>query len=467
MQVALNVRKDTMPTDGSGSDTSPRKSALNTLTLLDSGNLHADDLIDRELSSNILHGPDRRLYAELVFGVLRHQARLDFYLRPLLKQPTERLDLPVLLLLRLGLYQICYLDRVPQHAAVYETVELAKQVCPKAKGLINGVLRSFLRQPDLPALPDSVKAPVNRLSVEPSVPAWLANQWLQQFTMDEATGLAAASNAIPQTCLRINSLKTTRPLLLELFSKAGISAAPTVYSPEGITLNEHFRVTDLPGFTEGLFTVQDESSQLIAHLVNPLPGELVLDVCAAPGGKTTHLAQLMADNGRIIATDIDSRRIKRVQETIKRLGITSVTTETVDVLLPDYQNGLMFDRILLDAPCSGLGVIRRNPEAKWRLTTEEIGRCALRQGLLLESAARLLKPGGIIVYATCSTAIEEDEAVVEYFVSRHPEFMIQNCAELFPSWSDLFSPAGFLRTWPHRQGCDGFFAARLQKRVCQ
>lgn len=442
---------------------SPRRLAYETLQRLLGGSQHADQLIDNELSRGGLQGPDRGLYSELVFGVLRRQGTLDHYLAQVVEQPLERLQQPVLLLLRLGLYQLLYLDRVPAHAAVHESVELAKRFCPKASGLVNGVLRNLLRRRDQLSLPDRQLQPEARLAAEYALPDWLARQWLQQLGPDGAAGLGAALLETPPLVLRINSLRTGRAAYLQRLAEAGIAAEPCRYSPEGVRLLERRAVPELPGFEDGLFVVQDEASQLVAHLLAPRPGERVLDACAAPGGKATHLAQLMQDRGTLLAADLNERRLRKVRETAQRLGLTCLQPLIGDLLSPAYLQGQRFERILLDAPCSGLGVIRRNPEAKWRLTPAELERCATRQRLLLEQAAGLLQPGGILVYATCSTAVCEDEAVVDDFLSRAPEFVLEHGEALFPHWSDLFTADGCLRLWPHRHGSDGFFAARLKR----
>lgn len=458
MLLAMSKPKPATPATGS-----PRQAAYTTLQRLSGSDLHADDLIDQELSRNQLQGPDRGLFAELVFGVLRRQGTLDHYLKQLVQQPLERLELPVLLLLRLGLYQLRYLDRVPSHAAVHATVELTNEILPRAKGLINGVLRSYLRRQESLTLPDPARQPAAWLAAAYSLPGWLAEQWLQQFSQNEAAGLAAASTEIPPLTLRVNTLKISRSALLERFHTAELAAEPCRFAPEGLQILQRCQITGLPGFDEGLFMVQDEASQLVAHLLAPQTGEQILDMCAAPGGKATHLAQLMNDRGCITATDLNARRIRRICESAQRLGLTSIQAVAADALTSDYLEGLQFDRILLDAPCSGLGVIRRNPEAKWRLTPAEISRCAARQHLLIDAAAARLKPAGVLVYATCSTAMEEDETVIKDFLSRHPEFVVENGAQFFPAWTDLFDCSGYLRAWPHRHGTDGFFAARLRR----
>lgn len=444
-------------------DNSPRHAALLCLQRLAESSQHADDLIDQELSRPNLQGPDRGLFAELVFGILRHQGSLDHYLCQLLQQPLEQLELPVLLLLRLGLYQLRHLDRVPAHAAIHATVELTKQVKPRASGLVNAVLRNYQRRQTELTLPDPSATPSVWLAAAHALPLWLADQWLQQFQLADATALAEASLRVPPLTLRTNTLRISRQEFLERLRADGIVAEACSLSPEGISLPGRGQVTSLPGFNEGLFTVQDEASQLVAHLLGPQPGEAVLDMCAAPGGKATHLAQLMRDQGTLIATDLNQRRIRRIQESAARLGLHSIQAQAGDVLQSDYLLEQQFDRILLDAPCSGLGVIRRNPEAKWRLQPAELARCAQRQQQLLDVAARHLKPDGVLVYATCSTAPQEDEAVVEDFLSRHHEFMVENGAQLFPAWTSLFNSSGYLRLWPHSHGTDGFFAARLRR----
>jgi len=445
------------------STSSPRHAAFNVLIKLSGSDLHADDLIDIELSRNLIQGPDRGLFTEMVFGVLRHQGTIDYYLDKLVNQSINHLELPVLLLLRLGLYQILYLDRVPEHAAVNETVALADEVIPRAKGLINGVLRNFLRSRGTIAMPVPEKSPIDCLTASYSVPNWLAEQWLRQFGFIEAAELATASLKIPVLTLRVNTLKTSRTAILDSFSAGEILAEPCRYSPEGIRLLQNYQITSLNEFSEGVFTIQDESSQLVAHLLEPQPGDELLDICAAPGGKATHLAQLMGGKGNITATDLNPRRVKKIHESAERMGIKNIKCLVADALSNDYLKGFMFDRILLDAPCSGLGVIRRNPEAKWILQPAELARCASRQRLLLKAASTLLKPGGVMVYATCSTAPEEDEEVVQDFLSRNPEFMIENGCHLFELGSELFDSAGYMRIWPHKHGADGFFAVRLKR----
>lgn len=425
---------------------------------------YADQLMDRELSAGRLSGPDRGLFAELVFGVLRRQGTLDHILTGLVTQPLARLEPQVLILLRLGLYQLVYLDRIPESAAVNESVKLAKETLPRASGLVNAVLRNYLRHKDTITFPDPLAAPAASIAARHSHPAWLVKLWFSQIGEADTELLAEASSRQPPLTVRANTLMTTRDALLETFATNGISAGPCRYSPHGIQVEGRHHIPGLPGFREGLFVVQDEASQVAGLLLDPQPGERVLDTCAAPGGKATHLAQLMGNRGELLAMDVSQTKLPLIQETARRLGISIISTRAADLLRSGSFPADAFDRILLDAPCSGLGVIRRNPEAKWRLTPEDVTRLAAAQKIMLNNAVRMLKPGGHLLYSTCSTTLEENEAVVRDFLSRRPDCVLENLNEIFPAYRELFTEEGMFRAWPHRHGMDGFFAARIKKK---
>ncbi|MBT1073296.1 16S rRNA (cytosine(967)-C(5))-methyltransferase RsmB [Pelotalea chapellei] len=442
----------------------PRQAACVVLRSIQKEGCYADQLMDRELSEGRLSGPDRGLFAELVFGVLRRQGTLDHIIAQLLNQSLGKLEPIVLVLLRLGLYQLVYLDRIPESAAVNETVNLAKQSVPRASGLVNAVLRNYLRRKNNITFPDPLTSPVASIAARHSQPLWLVNQWLDQLGLAETEQLAEASSLQPPLTLRTNTLLTSREELLQRFTDNGISAVPCHYSPQGIVVEGRHHIPGLPGFREGLFAVQDEASQVAALLLGVQPGERVLDSCAAPGGKATHLAQLMDNRGELLAMDISRNKLPLIQESAQRLGIRIISTRSADLLQSAAMPAHAFDRVLLDAPCSGLGVIRRNPEAKWRLTPADFTRLATTQRAMLKNAFRLLKPGGTLVYSTCSTTLEENETVVRDFVSRQNDCVLEDLNTIFPHWHDLFTSEGMLRTWPHRHGMDGFFAARLKKR---
>lgn len=442
----------------------PRQSACSVLLRTQREGCYADQLMDRELESGGLSGPDRGLFAELVFGVLRRQGTLDHILSSLLSQPLSRLEPQALILLRVGLYQLVYLDRIPESAAVNESVNLAKKTLPRVSGLVNAVLRNYLRRGDGIAFPDPLAMPAESIAVRHSHPLWLVRQWIDQLGVEEAEALAEASSRQAPLALRANTLAISRDDLLERFLGNGIQATPCRFSLHGILVEGRHQITSLPGFHEGLFAVQDEASQMAGLLLDPRPGERILDACAAPGGKATHLAQLMNDRGELLAMDVSGVKLPLIQESAHRLGISIIRTRRADLLNSAAFPVDSFDRILLDAPCSGLGVIRRNPEAKWRLRPEDLTRLAETQRRMLVSAVRMLKPGGRLIYSTCSTSREENEDVLHAFLSRQDDVILEDLNQPYPCWSELFTREGMLRSWPHRHGMDGFFAARLIKR---
>jgi 16S rRNA (cytosine967-C5)-methyltransferase len=442
----------------------PREAACSVLLRILKDGSFADQLMDRELSVGRLSGPDRGLFAELVFGVLRRQGTLDHVLTGLVTQPLAKLEPQVLILLRLGLYQLMYLDRIPESAAVNESVNLTKQMLPRASGLVNAVLRNYLRHKGTITYPDPVAAPAASIAARHSHPTWLVKLWFSQLGEKETELLAEASSCQPPLTVRANSLLTTRDDLQLLFTSNGIAATPCRFSPHGIRIEGRHHVVGMPGFREGLFAVQDEASQMASILLDPQPGERILDACAAPGGKTTHIAQLMGNRGELLAMDIAGSKLPLIQESAQRLGISIIQTRSADLLSSKQLPSEVFDRIMLDAPCSGLGVIRRNPEAKWRLTPADLTRLAATQTAMLENAVRMLKPGGVLLYSTCSTSREENEAVVQDFVSRCNNSVIENLSVILPQFQELFTPEGMFRAWPHRHAMDGFCAARIRKK---
>ncbi len=443
---------------------SARHLAFDILYRIEKEHSYADLLIDQTLTNQQITGPDRGLLTELVYGTLRRQGTLDHLIDQFSTQKAHKLERSVLLLLRLGLYQILFLDRVPVHAAVHETVELAKITAPRAAGMINAILRRTDRERATLPFPDPVSQPVDYLAARYGHPSWLSALWLEQLGLAEAEELAKTMAEQAPLTLRTNNLLIEREDLLERLADEGASATPTSWSPLGIQLTGGPPLASLPSFRDGMFFVQDEASQLAGLLLTPQPGESILDLCAAPGGKTTLLAQLMENRGEVVACDRHQRKLRLISENAERLGITIVTTMSGDACqpLPALADHL-FDRVLVDAPCSGLGVIRRNPEGKWWKSLDDLKHLAVSQQQILATAADYLKPGGIMVYATCSTSVAENETRVRVFLSSHPDFVLEPVQAIMPNLADLTTPEGFFRSWPHRHGMDGFFAARLKK----
>jgi len=447
-------------------NSNPRNAAYLTLHRIDKERSYADILIDRELTEGGLLGPDRGLYTELVYGTLRKQGTLDHIIGQFSKTPPGRLEKSVVLLLRLGLYQMFFLDRIPVSAAVNETVNLAKQYSSRSAGFINAVLRSADRGRDSIIYPDPVKEPAAWLAARHSQPLWIAVGWLKQLGFAEAAELAAAMSAPPPFTIRANRLKNNRDTLLKRLQAEGVTAEPCSHAPDGLTITSPVSLSSLKSFSEGLFTVQDEASQLAALLLSPRPGDAILDLCAAPGGKATYLAEMTGDSCSLVACDRNPRKLALIREVIERLGIGSISTTLLDATkqLEKLQPRL-FDRILVDAPCSGLGVIHRNPEGKWWKEPTDPARLAVTQRAILANAAVRLKPGGVMVYSTCSTSLEENELVVADFIKQHPGFMIEPVSKVLPQALAMQTEQGFFRSWLHRHGMDGFFAARLIKKL--
>lgn len=442
----------------------PRRTALDILMRVERDRAFAEPILDRELSLGTLEGPDRGLLTELVYGVLRRQGTLDFLVNAFAANRSSRLERAVLVILRLGLYQLFYLDRIPVSAAVNESVNLAKAVAPRATGFVNAILRRADRERQSLPWPDRENDPAAYIAARHSHPRWLVERWIEQLGVPEAEELAASMSEQAPLTIRVNTLKTTRETLMAEFAAAGIAGEPTSWAPHGVRIASKAAVTALPGFSEGLFTVQDESSQLAALFLDPQPGERVLDACAAPGGKATYLAQLMENRGEILACDISAKKLRLVTEAATRLGIGIIRTVAADAAKPDaIPDGSPFDRILLDAPCSGLGVIRRKPEGKWWKTPEDVARLAATQRNILDALAPRLRTGGVILYSTCSTMEAENEGIIDDFLSRNGGFVLEDLNAFYPDATGLSTSRGVFRSWPHRHGMDGFFAARLKK----
>jgi len=443
----------------------PRRAAFHTLARIYKERSYADLLIDRELSLGQLQGPDRGLYTELVYGVLRRQGTLDHVIAQFSKTPPTKLERAVQILLRLGIYQLLFLDRVPASAAVNETVKLGHELASRATGFINAVLRNVDRQREQIRYPDPERDPVAHLSARYSHPAWIVRIWIEQLGYDEAAALAQAMSEPAPVSIRTNTLRISRDALRQRLSAEGVEALPASYAPDALQVVGHLSCAQTQSFRDGLFAVQDEASQLAGLFLSPQPGEEILDLCAAPGGKAIYAAQLMGNRGCVVAGDRHPRKLGLIEEAAERLGVTIVSTLLLDGARPDQAlSDRTFDRVLVDAPCSGLGVIRRNPEGKWWKEAADLSRLAEGQRAILNAAAAHVRKNGVLLYATCSTTTVENEDVVADFLSRQQDFVVENLGSLFPELGSLFTSAGYFRAWPHRHGMDGFFAARFRRR---
>ncbi len=445
----------------------PRRLAFDVLNRVEDGSF-ADLALSAALDRAAGLDPrDRGLATELVYGVLRQRGRLDFALTSCCRKPLAKVEPKVLTLLRLGAYQVLLLDRVPAPAAVHATVELARQSgLERATGFINGILRALLRSCGTLAWPDPVDTPRAYLEHSLSLPAWLAGRWLAEMGREEASLLGEAMTRPAPFTLRVNTLRLGREEFLTELRRAGFEAEPTRYAPEGVSVAGR-GVKALPGSSEGWFQVQDEASMLIPHLLGPQPGERILDACAAPGGKTTQIAALTQNAARILALDLHPPRVALVAEGARRLGCAGIETRRWDLTTPpDFLEAQSFDRVLVDAPCSGLGVLRRNPEIRWRRSEAEIRQLAGLQREILGNVAPLVRPGGSLLYSLCTLTPEETEGVVQVFLDAHPGFVREDLRPLYPQWRELFDERGALRTYPHRHGgMDAFFAVRFRRQA--
>jgi 16S rRNA (cytosine967-C5)-methyltransferase len=445
---------------------SPRATCLDILNRVEETDRHPDTLLtDSFKQYRNLTSLDRAFLTELTYGVLRWRERLDWLIRHFSKVPFEKIELEILNILRLGLYQILFLSKTPFSAAVNESVELAKGIRGKGgAGFVNAVLRSILREIEQIPYPEMRENPALHISVVESHPAWLVRRWIEEVGLEETMKICTINNQISGLTLRTNTLKINRKDLIEKFRKRELNAFACSFSEEGILLEDPLPTSELPFLREGLYIIQNEASQLVTSILDPKPGERILDACAAPGGKTTHIAQRMENKGEIYALDLTQGKLTLIEEGCHKLGIKNVKTLKGDAAhhLP-VPGGLKFDRVLADVPCSGFGTLRRNPDLKWRRKEEDIGRLAELQSSILRNLAPYVKEGGILAYSTCTVFHEENEDVVENFLDDHPEFQWDQMSEALSGKCHSFIMKGYFKTFPPRNSMDGFFVARMIK----
>jgi 16S rRNA (cytosine967-C5)-methyltransferase len=435
-----------------------RYEALRILVRVEEDRAFADIVLEHALEHARLDPRDAGLCTELVYGTLRWRRHLDWRLGPHLNRPLDKLDPWVRSLLRLTAYQLFFLDRVPRWAAVDEAVSLAKLKSrkPGPPEFVNAVLRALTRATGPPPLP---ALPIEAAAVRCAFPDWIAARWIARYGPTEAEALMLASNERPPTTIRVNTLRITRDALAaRLRDEELAETRPTALAPEGLVV-ERGAVGRWAAFTEGWCTVQDEASMLVARLLDPQPGEVVADACAAPGTKATHLAELMRNRGRIVAMDPQAARLKLVGRASSRLGIHIIEPHLGGAAALAGRWRGKCDRVLVDAPCSNLGVLRRNPDVKWRRTEEDLRRLQDKQRTILAAAAAMAKPGGRLVYATCSLEPDENEAVVAALLEDGAPWRVDPPDD-FPVPPDA---AGYIRLFPHVHGTDGFTAIRLRR----
>lgn len=446
---------------------SARELAVKILAEAEARDRQVEDLLAAALRRHPdLPRRERGFLLELVQGVKRWELRLDYTLSRLSRLPWRKVHPLVRHLLRLAAYQLLFLDKVPAHAAVDEAVKLAqaRRLPQSHVGFINAILRGLTRG-EVPPLPRLEEDPVAALAAATAHPAWLVARWLSRYGLEETQALLTANNQVPPLTVRVNTLKTDPPSLRERLQEEGVQASPCRYSPVGLGFESGDRPPEsLPSYRDGLWLFQDEGAQLVTCLLPVAPGQRVLEIGAGRGGKTTHLGEMLQNQDQILAVDYHRTRLWSLGQNLQRWGLTCVQPLRADATRPLPIKTGSLDAVLIDAPCSALGIVRRHPEIKTRLEESDLATFPPRQRQMLEEAAPLLKPGGRLLYVTCTTEPEENEDLIAGFLSDHPEYHLTFEPDLLPPQArELLQPPGFFRTSPAHHNLDAFFAAVLRR----
>ena len=435
-----------------------RDTALRVLVSCRTAGAWADAALKAQLRRDGLTGPEAALCSRLVYGVMQNRLLLDFYLGAYCSQKIDHLQPPLAEILRIGAYQILFLDKVPDSAAVHQAVEQAKaNGRAKASGMVNAVLRQVSRnKEDLPPIPD--RDEVQYLSIRYSHPKWLVKRLLALLGREETEAALAADNAPAPLTVQINPLKTTAEDLTAALEASGVTVHRHAWVPGCLELERTGDLTALAPFRDGKFLVQDPAARLVSRIAGVRPGMRVLDVCAAPGGKSFAAAFQMEDRGGIVACDLHENKLKRIREGAERLGLGCIRTEAADgrVFRPEWEGA--FDAVLVDAPCSGLGIIRKKPDIRYK-KPDELFALPVIQRAILDNAARYVKPGGALVYSTCTILPEENQEVTDGFLAEHPDFGRTPFALPDP----VGETEGQVTLWPHRHDTDVFYICRMER----
>jgi 16S rRNA (cytosine967-C5)-methyltransferase len=412
---------------------------------------------------------EKAFCTELVYGTLRHLLKIDHILGRLLSRPFGSLPVAVQNLLRIGLYQLLFLREIPERAVCHSAVALIKDSQYRGLApLINGVLRNYLRVGEQLVFPDPDNDRLNYLSIEYSHPLWLVKRWLQRFGPEKTEAILRADNERSPLTVRLNRRRGDIPTILQALEAEGIGWQPGRWLPEAVNLAAlPMALEETAAFRSGTITPQDESSMLVAHVLQPLPGEFILDLCAAPGGKSTHMAELMGDRGRIVSLDDYQHKVGLITKNARRLGLQSIHPTLGDARKFSLPQGERADAVLVDAPCSGTGVLRRRIDARYRRQPEEVGQLAELQREILHNAALWVRPGGRLIYSTCTLEPEENQDQSEWFIQNHPDYELADCRNYLPE------KIGVDKEEPRRKGLtilpggaagsDGFFICRFNR----
>jgi 16S rRNA (cytosine967-C5)-methyltransferase len=445
---------------------SARETALKILFNINEKSSYTGIAINEHIKACKPDERDRAFISELVHGVVRWRERLDYVIEVFSKIRLKKLSPWIFNILRLGTYQLLFMDRVPQSAACNESVKLAGKFGHKSSsGYVNAVLRNIAANKTNIKYPDRKNSRIEYFSVFYSHPKWLVKRYLKSYDEEFIEKLLCANNEAPPFTIRTNTLRTTPGHLSEVLSKSGFECKVTGYVEEALVIDAPAGIFETEAFREGLFIVPDEGSMLVSIILDPRPGEHIIDVCAAPGGKSTHLAQLMKNKGSVTAWDIHTHRLRLIEQNSERLGTGIVKTHKQDAsqLVSEYMGTA--DRVLIDAPCSGFGTIRRRPDIKWSRQEKDIAQLAKLQYEILDASAQYLKTGGVLVYAVCTNEPEENLRVVSRFLDRHGDFAACDFTQTLPeSLQKNTCKEGYISLFPHVDGVDGFFVSKLLKK---
>jgi 16S rRNA (cytosine967-C5)-methyltransferase len=431
--------------------------AVKILNRVEKTDAYLEKLLDHEMRNSELSGQDKALLYEIVHGVTRWMGRLDWILTGFYKGQFSKAIPNLRNGLRVALYQILFLDKIPDHAAVNEAVEFVKKLQgQKPADLTNAILRNIIRSKNAIRYPDPEEDLIGYLAAYYSHPSWMVKRYVERFGREETEKLLLANNEKPYLTLRVNAIKTTPEEFGKLLDSVHLKYRRGIYNPEFFQLQNLTNITAWEYFAKGYFNIQDESTGLACKLLGVEPGMKVLDMCAAPGGKTAFLAALMKDRGEIVAIDKFEARLKLLRRNNERLGLTCVRTVESDAL--EYEDG-PFDRVLADVPCSGTGTLSKKPDIKWKKDIFDIRKMTETQLKLLKKAASLVKVGGVVVYSTCSIETEENFEIVKKFLEENPDFELESAKGKFPD--DVVDENGCIQTFPHRHQMDGAFSAKL------
>lgn len=438
-----------------------RYTAVKLLSRHERSDSYIDKLLEHEARHAEMNQLDTALLNEIVTGVIRWKAKLDWILTGFYKGDYQKCLNIIKNAMRVGLYQIVFLNRIPVHAAIFDSVEIVKRIQgDKTAGIVNGVLRNIVRNMENIRYPEKDEDLVYHFATIYSHPKWMVKRWLERFGEKPTENLLIANNTRPNLSLRINTLKTSPYDFYTYLNNNGIQYNQSPYLRESFDIRTPRKsIMTFDAFKNGLITVQDPSASMAVYLAQPSPGLNILDMCAAPGGKSFLLAELMKDSGTVVAMDKYPSKLHFISEGAERLGLHSITTFSSDA--EDITMDTQFDIVFADVPCSGLGTLAKKPDIKWKREPEDIAKLVAMQRAILESAVKLVKPGGVLLYSTCSIEPEENIENVNWLLSKYPEFEVDNAEKYIPK---ALCKDRYMQTFPHIHKIDGAFAARLVKK---